>query len=151
MMEQLPDNFKKVCATAQIICASVVASTLVLAVVVEIVKRAGQVGSMLPPETASMVRMVFYVIVFGELMALQVLRKILLSRPQGRPVSLDKLQTSSIVTSALCESIAIFGLVMYFIGGFYLDFYIFLAAAIALQLFYFPRQDSWKMFLEAQV
>jgi hypothetical protein len=61
---------------------------------------------------------------------------------------INKLFRAAIVTLAICELPAIFGLALYFIGRIYFDFYILLAFSLVLFFFYFPRYERWKAWME---
>jgi len=52
--------------------------------------------------------------------------------------------TASIVAMALCESIAIYGLVLFLLGGQRTDFYGFAALALLAFAWRFPRRSLWE-------
>jgi hypothetical protein len=55
----------------------------------------------------------------------------------------SRLLSSSIVTNALCESVAICGLLLFFLTRNPFDFYIFLVLSLTGFAFYFPRYAQW--------
>lgn len=57
---------------------------------------------------------------------------------------ITKLLSISIITNALCESVAISGLLLFFLTKNPFDFYLFLAWSVVYFLFYFPRYDQWE-------
>jgi hypothetical protein len=60
------------------------------------------------------------------------------------PPSVQSLVSASIVSFALCESIAIYGLVLFLLNGSRRDFYLFVVIALAAFALYFPRYERWK-------
>ncbi len=73
-----------------------------------------------------------------------VLRRALLAPRTGGPAPGRRLQTASIVTFALCESVGVYGLVIFLISGSVADFYLFLVLSLALFGVWFPRRDRWE-------
>jgi hypothetical protein len=64
---------------------------------------------------------------------------------QGKSsVSIQQLAVSSIITFALCEAVAIYGLVLFFIAGNSADFYIFMMLLLIYFAVYFPRYSQWE-------
>ena len=55
-----------------------------------------------------------------------------------------RLVTSSIVIFALAESIAVYGLVLFFLNGNSTDFYIFLGLSFLAFVMFFPKYDQWE-------
>ena len=72
------------------------------------------------------------------------LRGALLAPRAGAGAPGPRLQTASIVTLALCESVGVFGVVLFVISGSAADFYLFLALSLGLFAIYFPRHDRWE-------
>ena len=56
----------------------------------------------------------------------------------------QKLLTTAIVTFAFCESVGIYGLVLFLIGGSPFDFYLFIFLSLAFFAFYFPKYSQWE-------
>ena len=61
-----------------------------------------------------------------------------------------KLQAAAIVTFALCEAPAVFGLVLYFLGRSLTDFYLFLMISLFSFAAYFPRFSQWEEWYRQQ-
>jgi hypothetical protein len=57
---------------------------------------------------------------------------------------LQRLMKSAIVTYALCESVAIYGLILFIIGRNSPDFYLFMALSLVFFAVYFPRYGRWE-------
>jgi F0F1-type ATP synthase membrane subunit c/vacuolar-type H+-ATPase subunit K len=101
-------------------------------------------------EAFSVLRTVLYVVGFATLIAAGTLRKLLcagISRtggpdPAPQPVSLPKYTTAVIISLALCESVGIYGLVLFFLGKNSLDLYLLLGVSAAAMIYYRPRKDE---------
>jgi len=61
---------------------------------------------------------------------------------------INRLRTAHIITYALCESIAIYGLMLFFLEKDKTVFYAFLGVSLFLMLVHFPKYDDWKSRLE---
>jgi hypothetical protein len=61
---------------------------------------------------------------------------------------INRLRSAHIVTYALCESIAIYGLILFILEKNKTEFYAFLGVALFLMLVHFPKYDDWKSRLE---
>jgi hypothetical protein len=55
-----------------------------------------------------------------------------------------RLRIAHIITYALCESIAIYGLILFILGKDKTEFYAFLGVSLFLMLVHFPKYDDWK-------
>lgn len=62
----------------------------------------------------------------------------------GVTAEFGKLSTAAIITFALCEIPAIFGLVLYFLGRNATDFYLFLIISMFFFASHFPRFSQWE-------
>jgi hypothetical protein len=61
---------------------------------------------------------------------------------------INRLRSAHIITYALCESIAIYGLILFMLGKDKTEFYAFLGVSLFLMLVHFPKYDDWKSRLE---
>jgi hypothetical protein len=61
---------------------------------------------------------------------------------------INRLRTAHIITYALCESIAIYGLILFILEKDKTIFYAFLGVSLFLMLIHFPKYDDWKSRLE---
>jgi len=69
------------------------------------------------------------------------------SRPRqmsGVPPEFGRLTTAAVVTYALCEAPAIFGLVLFFLSRNSSDFHIFLLISLFYFAIYFPKFSQWE-------
>jgi len=79
--------------------------------------------------------------------------KMLDSRPRlipGVAPEFGRLTTTAIVTYALCETPAIFGLVLFFIGRNASDFHLFLLISLFFFAVYFPKFSQWEEWYRKQ-
>ena len=61
---------------------------------------------------------------------------------------INRLRSAHIITYALCESIAIYGLILFMLGKDKTEFYAFLGVSLFLMLVHFPKYEDWKSRLE---
>jgi hypothetical protein len=61
---------------------------------------------------------------------------------------INRLRSAHIITYTLCESIAIYGLILFILGKDKTEFYAFLGVSLFLMLVHFPKYDDWKSRLE---
>ena len=71
------------------------------------------------------------------------------SVPRVRAI-LQKYATAVIISLALSESIGIFGLVLYFLGGDLMTLYLFIACSAMSMVYHRPKDEEVKALLEAQ-
>ena len=60
----------------------------------------------------------------------------------------QRLIYAAIVTFALCESVAIYGLILFVLQGNTLDFYLFLLLSLVYFGIYFPRYGTWEEWMQ---
>ncbi len=92
----------------------------------------------LPPQTASLLKYIFLVLAAAQFVTVKVVQKILLAR------SLDNLPQAAIITFADCETVAIFGLVLFLLTGNALDFYVFMVISLGYFYLFFPKYEDWE-------
>jgi hypothetical protein len=61
---------------------------------------------------------------------------------------INRLRSAHIITYALCESIAIYGLILFILAKDKTEFYAFLGVSLFLMFVHFPKYDDWKSRLE---
>jgi hypothetical protein len=98
-----------------------------------------------------LLRVVFAVVAVADLVALRIVTQVLLAGPgwsvapaRGSSRVTQRLFTVSIVRLAICEAIAILGVVLFLLGGRPADFYSFAVASLAAFAFHFPRLSQWE-------
>jgi len=72
------------------------------------------------------------------------------SRQSVAAPELGVLTTAAVVTYGLCEAPAVFGLVLFFLGGNSSDFYLFLLCSLFYFAVYFPKFSQWEEWYREQ-
>jgi hypothetical protein len=93
----------------------------------------------------NILRGVLYGIAVIELFIARFLRRHMLRREEGEVpvrIALGKYATAVIVSLALSESVAIYGLVLFILGGDGRDLYFLIALAAGAMVYYRPRTDE---------
>ena len=125
---------------------AMIAAVFVYAGVVELIKwqLAPFAGfAQLDPGTLSLLKYVFLAIAATQFGIIKLVQKILPAR------SVDNLPQAAIVTFALCESVAVLGLVLFLLGGNSLDFYVFMLISLGFFYLFFPKYDQWEQVVGA--
>ncbi len=97
----------------------------------------------LDPHTTGLLRYIFLALAAGQYAMIRVIRKIVLAQ------SLDNLPQAAIITFALCESVALLGLVLFLLCGNSLNFYIFMVISLGFFYRFFPKYDEWEQLVNA--
>ncbi len=141
--DQLP-TLKQRYLVINFIGLAMIGSVFVYAVIVEIFKRyyAPFTGfADLPPHIADMLK---YILLFVALIFYLLIRvfqnRLIAKSPQLLP-------SVAIMTFALCEAVAVFGLMLFLLTGNSLDFYTFFAISLFLFYIYFPKYDRWEQLM----
>jgi hypothetical protein len=87
-------------------------------------------------------------IILARLLQLVMLRK----KPQDTPLDLlNKLHRTSLVVTVMSEFPALFGLILFLIGGFNRDFYVLLAISVIVLFIFFPRRRAWEAWIGGKI
>jgi hypothetical protein len=125
---------------------AMIAAVFVYAGVVELIKwkLAPFAGfAKLEPQTAAFLKYVFLALAAAQFGVIKAVQKILPAR------SVDNLSQAAVITFALCEAVAILGLVLFLLAGQGLDFYIFMVISLGFFTLFFPKYDQWEQRLRA--
>lgn len=155
------DDLRKAYRITAFVGLAMIASLIVYAVVVELIKKQNApFGGFSPmPEVIGKLRYVLLGVVVVEFFVIRFLNKLMLSgkaplrsSPTAGPFTseVQRLISASIVTFALCESVAIYGVVLFLIQGNTSDFYLFLALSLFYFIVYFPRYGNWEEWIAEQ-
>jgi hypothetical protein len=152
------DEIKKSWQMAALVSAAIMASVLVYLLVVEVLKQSGNFQAPMTGDRQDLFRIVIFACAVGASLLSFWVKGFILNTvkiPQGISENLvetlnQKLQLSTIVVMAVCESVAIFGLVLFFFTGRITDFYILLALSLGLMAVHFPRLSKWQDFISEQ-
>ena len=97
----------------------------------------------LPAATATLLKYIFLAVAAAQYGAIQVVQKIV---PAKSPANLPQ---AAIITFALCESVAVLGLVLFLLAGNAMDFYIFMVISLGFFYLFFPKYEQWEQRLNA--
>lgn len=149
------ESLQKGRRTAVLIGCVMISSILVYAGVVEYLVRskAPFTGfSPLPADVFNKLRLILLGVCLLDFAFIPYLRNQVLSaqnqagkRQGGKQFApTDRLVTSSIISFALCESIAIYGLVLFLVNGARQEFYLFFCLSLIAFAIHFPRHERWQ-------
>ncbi len=155
------DDLRKAYRMTAFVGLAMIASVLVYAIVVEVIKRQNApFGGFSPmPEYYTTLRHILLVLAAVVFFAVRPLQRFMLTAKgqlQGSRTTsqfapeVQRLMTASIVTYALCESVAIYGLVLFMLHGNSGDFYLFMVLSIFYFSTYFPKYDKWEKWIAQQ-
>ncbi|HLD48216.1 MAG TPA: hypothetical protein VJA64_10350 [Desulfobaccales bacterium] len=120
---------------------AMIASVFVYAGVVEVIKwRMSPFAGFatLDPQTVAIIKYAFLALAAAQFGIIKALQKILPTR------SVENLSLSAIITFALCESVAVLGLVLFLLAGQGMDFYIFMVISLGFFYLFFPKYEQWE-------
>ncbi len=159
-METKPaTDLRKAYKTTVIIGLAMMASLLVYTIVVETIRKQHEpFGGFSPmPDVIATLRYALLGVAVMEFFLIQLLNKLMLSAKapirktpgtaQFGPEA-QKLMSAAVVTFALCESVAIYGLVLFLVQGNSNDFYLFLLISLAYFSMFFPKYGAWKAWMK---
>lgn len=134
-----------------VIVRAMIASLFVYAIIVEAVGRTGLVETARP--APDLVRLIFYAVAVSMVFVSHVLKAFMLRnvRVGGVEEALARLTSASVVTAAVAETPAVLGLVLFFVGHYYTDFYFMAVISVYLLLRHYPRYAAWEAFVRRQV
>lgn len=141
------EDLKKAYQTTVIINAAIVASLVIYAVIVEIMKaRFDPFEGLIDNFDFVPLRYAFYAIALANFMVIVQIRKALLRRTSfdDRRNAIERISRTSVITSAFCETPAIMGLFLFLLSGLRKDFHILLILSFIHVLLFFPRYSNWE-------
>lgn len=141
------DDLKKIFQTAVILNGAIFATLFIYAVIVEIIKsQYAPFKGFLSSVDINLLRYIFYGLAIFLILVINYLRGILLPKEKSEELKsiFTKLYKTSIFTALLCEAPAIFGLVLFLLGGYSRDFYMLLILSSFFVFLYFPRYRNWQ-------
>ncbi len=97
----------------------------------------------LEPGQAQVLKYVFVALAIGHFFLIKFIQKIMAAGTAGR------LFQVAVITFALCEAVAIFGLVLFLLTGNSLDFYLFMFLSLFYFWFFYPKYQDWEAQLRA--
>jgi len=144
MDERHSEELKRVYRLAMILGIAMISCLFIYAFIVEFIKV--NVNINLPSSMVDLLRYLFFGIAIGEFLLIKFLRSRMVSGAPS-PAKIQKLLSMTILTYALCESVAIYGLILFLVGGRRFDFYSFMILSLIFFAIYFPRYAQWEEWL----
>jgi len=143
-------ELRKLYRTTVFIGLAMMASLVVYYIVVAVIESRNEQFSGYAPVPQNVFTILRYVLLgmtAVEFFIIRVLNTAMLSAKipnasAAAPISL--LMSASVVTFALCESVAVYGLVLFLIQGSTTDFYLFLMISLLFFTVYFPKYSKWE-------
>jgi hypothetical protein len=141
----LDDKLSQAYRAVVVLSVAMIASVVVYAGVIEILPRlapASEPG--MEPATVELLRKIFRGLALVNFVAAAWLggRP---PRPAGQPPArLAKLKTLTLVSLAVAESIALYGLVLFLLSRDSMDFYYLFLVSLLSFILVFPRRDRWR-------
>jgi len=137
------DELAKACRTAQLIGGALLASLGLYALVIDLIQRTHTpFAGFAPGVPHDLLRWIFAALALTGLGLVRVVQRTVLANA-ALPL-LGRLTTAAIVAMALCEAIAIYGLVLFVLAGRASDYYLFAGIALVGFGIYFPRRQAWE-------
>jgi F0F1-type ATP synthase membrane subunit c/vacuolar-type H+-ATPase subunit K len=153
-MSPPPDDLGRGCRQAQLLGIQLIVSVGIYGYVVETIRTVyAPFGGFAPVARLDLLRILLAVLAVATLVVIRIIVPKLLAPQASAPAILGmprasavvkKLFMVSMVALALCEAIAIYGLVLFMIGGNRADFYGFAAVSLLAFAIYFPRRSQWE-------
>lgn len=155
------DSLRKAYRMTAFIGLTMIASLIIYAVLVELIKKQNApFGGFSPmPDVIATLRYALLGVVAVEFFVIRLLNTLMLSGKaplRSSPATIrfapevQRLVSASVVTYALCESVAIYGLVLFLIQGNSGDFYLFLVLSLFYFSIYFPKYGKWEEWIAEQ-
>ncbi|HEY3101449.1 MAG TPA: hypothetical protein VGL14_21185 [Methylomirabilota bacterium] len=150
-MTELFADAQAACRRAQLIGGALVSSIVVYVFVLRVVatQHAPFIG-FAPSLDLRLLRVVFALVAVVDLAMLRFVTSSVLGTTRSAPTAggdasvAARLMTLSIVRLAICEAIAVLGVVLFLLGGRWADFSGFAVASLAAFAFNFPRRAQWE-------
>lgn len=127
---------------------AMIASVFVYAGVVELLKwqLAPFAGfAKLDPRTVNLLKYAFLALAAAQFGIIKVVQKIMPAK------SVDNLPQAAVITFALCEAVAVLGLVIFLLAGNSLDFYIFMMISLGFFYLFFPKYAQWENLIKCNI
>lgn len=154
------NDLKKAYRTTMLIGLWLIGSVFVYAIIVEFVKTIGHaIGAVSPAPSAAILRYVLFGVAAVIFFLIRVINNHFLAgdvrttrteTASRYSPDIQRLMTAAVITYAFCESIAVLGLILYFLGGSPTDFYVFMLISLFLFSVYFPKYRRWEEWMKGR-
>jgi hypothetical protein len=155
------NDLKKAYRTTMLIGLWMIGCVFAYAIIVELVKTSGHsLGATSPAPAADILRYVLFGVAAVIFFLIRTINNhflagdILITGRKGAASryspDIQLLMTAAVITYAFCESIAVLGLVLYFLGGSPAEFYMFMLISLFFFSVYFPKYGRWEEWLKGR-
>ena len=138
------EDLRRTYRETAIVCGAMVASVLLYAIVVEVLRTQLPPGGVGAGVNVDVLRYAFYLLAGIEGLAIPFVRRAVEAGSAARGRLPARLRTGALVAAALAEAPAVMGLVLFLLAGARRDFYALAGWSLLLQLFHFPRYERWE-------
>jgi hypothetical protein len=148
-------------AIVSFIGASLVCSVLIYAIVVEVIKKKDSPfsGYAPLPDVIDILRYTMLGIAVAQYFLIRYINKAILSQRATmfsnranaavtKILTYSRLIVGPVIVYALCESVAIYGLILFLIQGKSFDFYLFMIISLSYFAIFFPRYNRWESWIK---
>jgi hypothetical protein len=139
------DALSKAYQTSKTISYALAASMLLYAGIVEALKFQEVTVHLFPPASLDKLRFVFVFLSFAAYFIINFVNQKILTKKSADTTAtlLGKLALANVISLALCELPALFGLLLFLSSGNSRDFYLLLIISVLLFFAFFPRYSFW--------
>jgi F0F1-type ATP synthase membrane subunit c/vacuolar-type H+-ATPase subunit K len=151
-------DLKKAYLTTMLIGLWMIGGVFVYAIIMEFVKNIGHsIGATSLAPSAAILRYVLFGVAAVIFFLIRAINNHFLAgdvRITGTGTAsryspdIQRLMTAAVITYAFCESIAVIGLILYFLGGSHTDFYAFMLISLFFFSVYFPNYRRWEAWMK---
>jgi F0F1-type ATP synthase membrane subunit c/vacuolar-type H+-ATPase subunit K len=147
MDERQTEELKRVYRMAKIVGIAMISALFIYAFIVEFIKGNVNININLPSSMVDLLRYVFFGMAIVEFLLIRFLRSYMVSGAPSQ-AKIQKIFSMTFLTYALCESVAIYGLILFLIGGKRFDFYGLMILSLIFFAITFPRYAQWEEWLK---
>lgn len=138
------EEIKRMWLAATLVCSAIISVIFLYAVIVELTSRYAAFKPALSGRPAALLKYAVYMASAASVMALRFIKPFFEAKKAAPAGTLKALLGFSVITAALCEIPALTGLVLFFLAGYYWDFYMLALFSVIMELFYLPKYAEWE-------
>ncbi|MDH7511650.1 MAG: hypothetical protein QHH14_01740 [Clostridiales bacterium] len=147
-------DWRKAFRTTTLVCAAIIASLFLYALIVEILRsRLGFFSGLARPSQARPLLFIFYGLAIVAVLLTRILNRSLMKGMESDPLEerILRLSRASVITAVLAELPALVGFVLFLLIGSSRDFYLLWFGSLVLEFIFFPRLRTWQQILGEQL
>lgn len=147
-------EWKKVFRTTRLVCAAIIASLFIYALIVEILRsQLVFFAGLARLRRTQPLLFAFYGLGIVAVLVTRLVNRRMMKTNESEPLAerLIQLSRGSIVVAVLAELPALFGFVFFLLTGSSRDFYLLWFASLILEFIFFPRSGTWQSLLDSPI